>query len=230
MTTKLWLMHRGVWRATGVENTLSAFDRTLTRLSSTCHGFECDFQQIDVADPQSWVIFHDDTMQRLGHRPASGIDPKVPITQNGYTDYMPTLPAFLTWLKRVTVACTLNLEIKSGTEAGIRYLMDQVQVHQPALVQIIYSSFSPSIMRYLCDDPRAVVAGLMDGETPLSTDINTERLVGLSMPYWYYLAHARHHWEASCPMGVYLDSLTAYQTAQTDLATDPRIGIVFAEA
>ena len=54
------LAHRGHWHKHGIENTISAFNASLR--DTNCNGIETDLRQMNLNDPSSWVVFHDETM------------------------------------------------------------------------------------------------------------------------------------------------------------------------
>ena len=69
MNKKIVLAHRGHWHKNKIENTIPAFEETIKQLNqNSCHGFECDLRQQDLKNPKSWVVFHDETMDRLSQK------------------------------------------------------------------------------------------------------------------------------------------------------------------
>jgi glycerophosphoryl diester phosphodiesterase len=145
----LYLAHRGIWHAGDVENTLSAFDRVVAGLSSTLHGFECDVRQCDLEDPTSWVVFHDDTWDRLTSQKGELYFPSRPmlLLQDGVIAYMPSLIDFCDWAKNISgCSITINIEIKHGSPDGVRYLLDCLSACNTACVHWVVSSFDLSIL------------------------------------------------------------------------------------
>jgi glycerophosphoryl diester phosphodiesterase len=172
----LYLAHRGIWRGGDVENTLSAFDRVVDRLSPNLgllHGFECDVRQCDLEDPTSWVVFHDDTWDRLTSQKGALYFPSRPmlLLQDGVIAYMPTLIDFCNWAKTISgCSITINIEIKHGSPEGVAYLLSQLCSVSSDSIKWIVSSFNTDILRTVaCVAPTIAMSGLLQSVNDLST-------------------------------------------------------------
>lgn len=149
MTKKVFLAHRGSWHRHAIENTIEAFEKTKNRLSNHLHGFECDLRQLDHKNPHSWIIFHDETMDRFSNN-SSTINPSIPIISKQQTSKIPTLKIFTDWIEKLTLPIIINIEIKHGSIKGIKTLINAlINANKHHLVTFIYSSFDKDVMNYL---------------------------------------------------------------------------------
>ena len=154
MSSKLFLAHRGHWHSNTIENTLTAFNRTLDHLDEkNCHGFECDLRQLDKKNPDSWVIFHDERMDRLAKTNGT-INTAILLEKNNQKEPIPTLNLFSEWIKTITKKNTINIEIKDGSLTGISYLINKLNTaNSNNYIHFIYSSFNYRYINHISKQP-----------------------------------------------------------------------------
>ena len=231
MIKPIFLAHRGSWHEKHIENTIDAFDETLKKLSPKLHGFECDFRQTDEEDPKSWVIFHDETMKRLSHD-GNKIDPKIELKFNERTGTMPTLTYFTQWIRKITKTIIINIEIKTGTESGVRELVQQLNAsNQKKNVTFIFSSFDKMIMRHL-EEENVKKAYLIRQKK----DIQQFELTQGSQAEFIGIAHKRANNEIyteiqklNLSTGIYFKSKTEYITHIHEVMNTQNVSVIFIE-
>ncbi|MEC8678650.1 MAG: glycerophosphodiester phosphodiesterase family protein [Candidatus Margulisiibacteriota bacterium] len=171
MNKKTFLAHRGHWYTDTIENTIPAFDKTVKLLNpKNCHGFECDLRQQDLKKPKSWVVFHDETMDRLSQKKGA-IDTSSPLETNNSSGHIPTLEVFSSWLKTIKKKLIINIEIKTGSLDGITHLIEQLNsANKHQNVTFIYSSFNSDYLTHIINTTSEKIAYLINGESDLKTN------------------------------------------------------------
>ena len=200
------LAHRGHWHEKGVENTISAFNASLRDL--TCNGIETDLRQMDIDDPSSWVVFHDETMLRLSGTDVP-INPSIPIRQNEQTDAIPTLATFCNWMKDIQRPFVINVEIKAGTALGVQHLVTKISAHATENASIIYSSFKPNVVNTILTSTPANIGILLDNTNELSQFkiTNKDRVAFIAQSYQRHLTHPL---TTTFTQGVYFSTMDDY--------------------
>ena len=147
---KKYLAHRGSWNESIRENTIPAFDRSYQNLDKKkMHGFECDFQQLKTSIPDSWVIYHDDIHVDL-IKNEENISPQYEILLKNKGEKIPTLNDFCAWTANITKKIIINIEIKQGTELGLKFLIKELDSYNTNNnIQYIFSSFNSKIIKAL---------------------------------------------------------------------------------
>ena len=231
------MSHRGSWRCdvAGIENTLPAFNCTIDRLGSKLHGFECDFRQLSMNDPTSWVVFHDETMDRFTGQPTA-INLEQPLLTTNPQLKIPDLIDFCHWIQTVDVPILINIEIKIGSSAGLAYLIDQLNmVNTHGNVRFVFSSFKLKIMRDLISHHQLLSLGfLIQNEE----DINelhiaqnlTPNVVFVAIAYERYTRDIAMKLKAlQFPIGIYFLTHDSFLTYRMDVERDLDVSFIFLE-
>ena len=207
----LYLAHRGFWRPNGIENTIQAFDTVISHLSNDLQGFECDFQQLDPNDPTSWVIFHDDHLNRLSEsdEPLTTSNVRTPIfnSDKSTQSNIPTLTDFLTWLtKQKKPSFTVNIEIKKATPDGLSHLVSAINTSRTKNIQIVYSSFDVKSVHWIQKNTKEQVAYLIKSTQDL-THIKQDNLFAISIGFSnIFNIDMQQLAKFNCKTGLYFES------------------------
>lgn len=217
------LAHRGHWHKKGVENTISAFNASLR--DTNCNGIETDLRQMNLNDPKSWVVFHDETMTRLSGTDGP-ITPSIPIKQNNNSDFMPTLNTFCNWFNEIKRPFVINVEIKAGTTHGVQYLVTKINANATENTSIIYSSFKPNVVNTILTSTSANIGILLDNTNELSQFQLTNKK-SVAFIAQSYQRHLTHPLTTSFTQGVYFSTMDDY----VDYLKKPlpNIGLLFFE-
>jgi glycerophosphoryl diester phosphodiesterase len=234
MSNPLLLAHRGHWHGHCVENTLPAFHRTLQRVSSECHGLECDWQQLDDEIPESWIVFHDKTIQRLSNNNSQfPPTPGIALFQYGHVGRLPTLSDICDWIQTISGPMIMNIELKSGTPKGLRYLIHALNnANNNGAVTFIYSSFDPAIMATLFRLNTIQISGLIRQFEDLDQWPDADhRIQFMAMRHDAITSKIQAAIaQKGYLLGVYFSDQLSYQTHRVDVLKWPNLGAVFTES
>ena len=231
MSKKIYLAHRGSWHGHAIENTLEAFEHTKNRLSNQLHGFECDLRQLDHKNPHSWIIFHDETMDRF-NKTHSSINPTVRLTGNQTTGKIPTLKVFTDWIEKLTQPIIINIEIKNGSKNGIKILINALTTaNKHQLVKFIYSSFNKGVMNYLSSTKQYIsylIKNMDDFKQLNITDQTKAQFIGISHEHATPLIF-EHLKKIKISAGIYFKNKNQYVTNIDKVINNDIISCIFIE-
>jgi glycerophosphoryl diester phosphodiesterase len=158
--------HRGA-SALAPENTVEAFSRAR---ADGADGVELDVLACASGEV---VVFHDDDLQRLAHRPERVAELPLRALQEVRLAIGGRIPTLEEAMEACGPALLVNVEIKSGAvpAAAQAALVDGVAAvieHADAAARVLISSFSPLVVRLWKRRAPAVPAGLLfEREAPL---------------------------------------------------------------
>jgi glycerophosphoryl diester phosphodiesterase len=229
--TKIYLSHRGNWHQSFIENTMEAFHETSVNLGRKLHGFECDFQQISMNNPSSWVIFHDLKPNALVS--FSDIKGHQPLIKNNRTSKIPTLTDFVKFAQNIKLPIIINIEFKNGTIDAISHAIDILDGLNKS-IHWIYSSFNSEITLFLAKKTTQsmgiLVRKLSEIDYFLSQIICVDRIQFLALSYDLFIEHQRLKRRIPLPLGVYFKSMAQFKTNIQKIEQSDPVQVIFIEA
>jgi len=228
---KIFLAHRGAWNNKCVENSIQSFENVKKNISSKLHGFECDFRQISQTEKPAWVIMHDENLYRFNG--GDKINLNSIIIQNEMAAKIPSLNEFCKWCKTITEPVIINIEIKTGTDAGISYLIDSLnKANKNQQITYVFSSFDKCILSSIFKKNESYNAVLFDSVTEMidkNEFLISDNCLFFATSYDFYEIHKEGLKLLNKPCGVYFKNMSSYKENVDKLKNDPFVSIIFLE-
>ena len=150
-------------------------------------------------------------------------------------DQIPKLIDFCQWVEQLNEKIMINIEIKTGSSAGIQYLIQSLtNANQKNHASIIYSSLQSNIMMELCNNSSETIGILIKTVEELATVTsylqNKKRVAFIAITFENNTKEIMTRLsELTIPIGIYFSSLTSFKTHIDDVEKNPLVDLIFVE-